>query len=159
MSGRSTAESIENLWGLSESGAEEVESAGRSEGLSECVEWSPVVGMKDPPGFDVGDCPFHDGAETVDPFVAVLVPGRQLPTRGFLPRRHQAGSHISLVTNSAVVTDIVGPLGLGVGMDVVPGPGIRVRDRPHLTVQVTGELDNVAGGVVLAGVQLGVTLV
>ena len=29
--------------GLSESGAEEVESAGRSEGLSEGVEWSPVL--------------------------------------------------------------------------------------------------------------------
>ena len=34
--------------GLSESGAEEVESAGRSEGLSEGVQWSPVVGVKDP---------------------------------------------------------------------------------------------------------------
>ena len=49
-------------WGGSRSGDEEVESAGRSEGLSEGVKRYAVVGMKDPPGFDVGDCPFHYGA-------------------------------------------------------------------------------------------------
>ena len=44
-------------------------------------------------------------------------------------------------------------------MGIVPGPGIWIRDRPHVTGQVAGDLDDVAGGVVLAGVQLGVTLV
>ena len=71
------------------------------------MEWSPVVGVKVPPGFDVGDCPFHYGAKPVDPFVAVLVPVRQLPTAGFLLRRGQTGSDISLVTNSAVITDML----------------------------------------------------
>ena len=71
------------------------------------MEWPPVVGVKDPPGFDVGDCSFHYGAETVDLFVAFLVPVRQLTAPRFLLRRGQTGSDISLVTNSAVITDML----------------------------------------------------
>ena len=71
------------------------------------MEWSPVVGVKDPPGFDVGDCPFRYGVESVDLFVAVFVLVRQLTAPRFLLRRGQTGSDISLVTNSAVITDML----------------------------------------------------
>ena len=73
-----------NAEAYSEGGFEDIERECGGDGLLECVQGAPVVGVEDSTGLDVGDGPLDDLADPVDALVGLLRGLAQLAVGGFL---------------------------------------------------------------------------
>src|SRR3712207_4761211 len=62
---------------------------------------APVVGVEDPPGFEVRDEPFDGGAQRRNSRIVVFVSWTQFATGWSFPRSGHAAPLITLVTNPA----------------------------------------------------------
>ena len=124
----------------------EVQSYSRPIGHDVCAERSPVIGMKNTPGFEMSNRALDWGAQLVYLDVEFLLPIKQLPALRLLKRGNEVRALIALVANAAVGgrKDICG-LRLGEGCHVVIMPGNRLRHEEEIASEVRDGLAVKAG--------------
>lgn len=125
------------------------------DGFGECVEGSPVVGVKDSPHFEVGDGAFDLVAEGADIVVELFPPVREELSGTLLEWGDHGQAGVALVTEGPVLQAVQDP-GRADGRRIVSAPEHGVGDPGQVAVQGAGHLELHAGPVVLARVQLGV---
>ena len=123
----------------------------------ECVVWSPVVSVGDLPRLEVCDGLLDDPSDLVDGAVGGLLRGGECGVGRLLGGGEEAAADVAFVGDYLgrfeSGQDIVGVK----GDDVVCRAWQGIRYPPKCTVEGGEELDVDAGGVVLAGVQFGLS--
>src|SRR4051794_22698960 len=130
----------------------EVESDGAGYRFPEGFEGSPVVGVQDSPGLQVGDNLLDNPPDFVDLAVVFLLPRRRLPVRRLLVRCQHA------VTDVPVVADPVSRLERDQDTGVIQGNGVVARSVDGIrhpcpgAVQGAGDRNAQTGRLVPTGV-------
>jgi hypothetical protein len=121
-----------------------------------CVERaqrSPVVGVENSPGFQVGDDAFDHSAGLIDGRVERLLPVKEFDALDLLDGRDHAASDIALVAGPGVGRQPAKGPGLVQAVHVMASAGDRIGDPHELTFEGAHDLNVHAGRLVLPRVQ------
>jgi hypothetical protein len=140
---------------LMQNAVEEVEGSDGLEGRGVGTLWSAVVGMHTTSDLEMEDHLFDDVPYLVDRRVELFLPVKEFTTGGFAIRGRNFGSQITSITEGVFLAEHFAQARVVHGFGVVSLARQRVGDMQQISGEITDELVSMAGGLVLAGVQLG----